>query len=410
MKLKIYFPFFLVVSCALHAMHESEKFKNVFVVGHSGSGKSALINYLTQSEVCLTNANFRCTSEVQEVLFSYSDSLGREINLRFFDTPGFFDSEELFKNSSQDKIIKAISQNYLAAVIIVIHGFRIDTRMKKSMNYYKLLFEPLLEKEGCVIMVRSHLRSDDILEAQNTSDRIKFENNQFSKACLGTSEKVRFIWTNARINEINGRTPLLEETYFFDALKGNGQGEEKTYGNYCALTRQIILDSFYDAKAIDFSNYFYPLLPALAEKKEALIEMFFRLLAAEYSIVMLHDSDHAKLVADVISNLKAAHKELLALTELNKEVVPPNMIYADLIMQTQCAQKNAEEYLTNAKLARITLFNLQRARQDNIDSPALEIPSNALIDMDRLFILLADRFSIQEYSLIVDLLNKDFRP
>jgi hypothetical protein len=189
-----------------------------------------------------------------------------------------------------------------------------------------------------------------------------------------------------------------EGTYFFDFMKDRCGDKEKTFRGYCALQRQIILDSFYDVEPMDFSHYVFPLLPILREKKEMLVEASFHRLATERDIIKGVNADHAGYVEDIINNLRAAREELKTLTQLMREPVAPNTTHVEL------ARSGAKKYLDEAKKARITLLTLQ-CKEQTFESSSEEKCLRKLNAIEHLFILLSDGFSISDYRHVIEIIQ-----
>ena len=144
---------------------------NLSIVGQSNTGKSSLINYLSDMKVTTESHRLQTT----RINLHHSVNLnGLEINI--IDTPGIsLVNNDLLSESMKNAYIKTLSSIDLILIVLDINN--------KDLKYEESIMNLIesVEKNALIVVNKIDLAEDDLVDLQNLKDKINqlFDNEIF---------------------------------------------------------------------------------------------------------------------------------------------------------------------------------------------------------------------------------------
>ena len=144
---------------------------NLSIVGQSNTGKSSLINYLSDMKV--TTESHRLQTTRINLLHSVTLN-GLEINI--IDTPGIsLVNNDLLSESMKNAYIKTLSSIDLILIVLDINN--------KDLKYEESIMNLIdsVEKNALIVVNKIDLAEDDLADLQNLKDKLNdlFDNELF---------------------------------------------------------------------------------------------------------------------------------------------------------------------------------------------------------------------------------------
>jgi len=144
---------------------------NLSIVGQSNTGKSSLINYLSNMKVTTESHRLQTT----RINLHHSVTLnGLEINI--IDTPGIsLVNNDLLSESMKNAYIKTLSSIDLILIVLDINN--------KDLKYEESIMNLIesVEKNALIVVNKIDLAEDDLADLQNLKDKLNdlFDNELF---------------------------------------------------------------------------------------------------------------------------------------------------------------------------------------------------------------------------------------
>ena len=144
---------------------------NLSIVGQSNTGKSSLINYLSDMKVTTESHRLQTT----RINLHHSVTLnGLEINI--IDTPGIsLVNNDLLSESMKNAYIKTLSSIDLILIVLDINN--------KDLKYEESIMNLIdsVEKNALIVVNKIDLAEDDLADLQNLKDKLNdlFDNELF---------------------------------------------------------------------------------------------------------------------------------------------------------------------------------------------------------------------------------------
>ena len=144
---------------------------NLSIVGQSNTGKSSLINYLSDMKVTTESHRLQTT----RINLHHSVTLnGLEINI--IDTPGIsLVNNDLLSESMKNAYIKTLSSIDLILIVLDINN--------KDLKYEESIINLIesVEKNALIVVNKIDLAEDDLADLQNLKDKLNdlFDNELF---------------------------------------------------------------------------------------------------------------------------------------------------------------------------------------------------------------------------------------
>ena len=226
----------------------------VAVIGKPNTGKSSLINYLTEDEVSIVNKKAGTTRDVVSKIFSLDG-----VPVTIFDTAGIRDTNDLIEKEGRERALKQA-----ASANIVVYLYNVSDG---------------IDQEDIEILSNIRKANENILVAANKIDLIEKEVLEKIKA---NNKEDLFISIKENINMNMMRNKILE--YLKSAIKNSSSG-------------------LYNIKNIEHLNQAYQEIDGIQINLNELELIAEKLKMAQKNISMVLDNnDDERVLSGIFSN------------------------------------------------------------------------------------------------------------